>query len=433
MQKCEKLADPGDQYPSHRDDFVWKSASQWLRAKVIDDDCEGLWRIHDDLYDLSGWEKSHPGGKEWISLTKGTDCTEAYETFHVFGVSRALLQKFWVKKAKTPRRYRFTFHEEGFYKTLQRKAAKVLKEVGTGPDFLSAFTQDLLALGFFVCFALLCFFPTYKNALLAAFFLGLCMNSAHNWFHLADKYAWRRFYFDLSFIGSRDWRISHGLSHHLHTNTYADLEISSAEPTLEFLPVKKGPVRLFLQHFLSHAFALFSYPANMLLRIYLIIFESEEVLPEHSLPWLQLLILTASTQNPQLSMGLWLAMHCAAGYMLVIQKTTTHHAPELYHAGDKLRSDRDWGLHMLDTTRDMDKSSDTWGVLGKPIAFTTFGNHLMHHMFPAVDHSKLELLYPALYETLAEFGEKFEYNTLKELLVNFHAQLNRTEPNITRT
>ena len=117
------MADPGDQCPTHRDDFLWKSGTQWLKAKVIDDDCEGLWRIHDDLYDLTGWEKHHPGrselfcltilsrksigGRDWLVLTKGTDCTEAFETFHVFGVSNALLQKFWVKKANSPRRYRY--------------------------------------------------------------------------------------------------------------------------------------------------------------------------------------------------------------------------------------------------------------------------------------------------------------------------------------
>ena len=86
---------------------------------MIDDDCEGLWRIHDDLYDLTNWEKNHPGlsrcfhfliilgGRDWLVLTKGTDCTEAFETFHVFGVSSTVLQKFWVKKANTPRRYRY--------------------------------------------------------------------------------------------------------------------------------------------------------------------------------------------------------------------------------------------------------------------------------------------------------------------------------------
>jgi len=432
MEKVKNQEDPGDLYPTHRDDFTWKSGTQWLRAKVIDDDCEGLWRIHDDLYDLSGWEKSHPGGKDWIVLTKGTDCTEAFETFHALGVSSALLQKFWVKSAKSPRRYRFTFHEDGFFKTLQRKARKTLKEVGTGPDWRSTVTQDFLAGSFLLCFILLCFYPTFLNAMIAAAFLGMSNNSAHNYFHLADKFAWRRFYFDLSFVGSREWRISHALSHHLYTNTYADLEVSSVEPLIEFLPVPKGAIRTFLHHIASHVFAVFSYPASLAMRIYLILFESDEVLPEHSLPWLQLLVMTAATQDPTQSLYLWLAMHCAAGYMLVIQKTTTHHGPELYHAGDKLRTDRDWGLHTLDTTRDMDKSEQTWGFLSKPLNFTTFGNHTLHHMFPAVDHSKLDLLYPALYETLKEFGEKFEYKTFPELIVDFHAQLNRTEPNLSR-
>ena len=93
----------------------------------------------------------------------------------------------------------------------------------------------------------------------------------------------------------------------------------------------------------------------------------------------------------RLSLILWLTLHCVAGYMLVIQKTTTHHGPELYHAGDELREERDWGLHTLDTTRDMDKSTDMYGALAKPLVYTTFGNHLLHHMFPAVDHSKVIL------------------------------------------
>ena len=53
--------DPGDKYFHNRDIFIWKFATQWLKAKRINDECEGLWRIHDDLYDLTGWEKHHPG------------------------------------------------------------------------------------------------------------------------------------------------------------------------------------------------------------------------------------------------------------------------------------------------------------------------------------------------------------------------------------
>jgi len=423
--------DPGDKYFHNRDIFTWKFATQWLKAKRIDDDCDGLWRIHDDLYDLSGWEKYHPGGRNWLDLTRGTDCTEAFETYHVFGVSESLLKKFWVRKATTKRRYRFTFNHDGFFKTLQRRGAKILKENGgTGPDWSSSLTQDFLTFSFLLCFAYLCIFPSFTNAVIAGLFLGMSNNSCHNWFHLGDKHAgWRKYYFDLSLVGSQEWRISHGLSHHLYTNTYTDLEVSSVEPFLQFLPIPKGRVRTFCQHFISHVFAVFSYPAAFVLRHFLIIFKDDTLLPEHLLPWIQLAFLGVATQDMNSSLMLWLTYHCVAGYMLVIQKTTTHHGPQLYHAGDELRHDRDWGLHMLDTTRDMDKSEEKYGSMAKPLVYTTFGNHLLHHMFPTVDHSKLGKLYPALFETLTEFGEKFDFKTLPQLLLDYHAQLDRTQPN----
>ena len=36
-------------------------------------------------------------------------------------------------------------------------------------------------------------------------------------------------------------------------------------------------------------------------------------------------------------------------------------------------------------------------MLLQPLQLTTFGHHLLHHFFPTVDLSKLELLYPALH------------------------------------
>ena len=161
------------------------------------------------------------------------------------------------------------------------------------------------------------------------------------------------------------------------------------EPFLLYLPLPKGVLRRWSGKVVSQVFAVFSYPAAFILRHYLIIFSDDSLLPEHLLPWAQLIILGGLSQQPLLACQLWLTLHTVAGYMLVIQKTTTHHGPLLYHAGDQLRTDRDWGLHMLDTTRDMDKSEGRFGVLAKPLVYTTFGNHLLHHLFPAVDHSKV--------------------------------------------
>lgn len=42
----------------------------WLDDKKLDDGAEGLWRIHDDLYDFGDFIKKHPGGQDWLVMTK---------------------------------------------------------------------------------------------------------------------------------------------------------------------------------------------------------------------------------------------------------------------------------------------------------------------------------------------------------------------------
>lgn len=42
----------------------------WIEDKKVDDGAEGLWRIHDGLYDFSEFIKQHPGGEDWLVMTK---------------------------------------------------------------------------------------------------------------------------------------------------------------------------------------------------------------------------------------------------------------------------------------------------------------------------------------------------------------------------
>ena len=71
---------PGMQYPSGRDYFL-KTCFGFLEGRRKDDGAEGLWRINDSLYDLESFIEHHPGGSEWLELTRGTDITEAFEVF----------------------------------------------------------------------------------------------------------------------------------------------------------------------------------------------------------------------------------------------------------------------------------------------------------------------------------------------------------------
>jgi hypothetical protein len=59
--------------------YVTKTTDGFLEARRQIDGAEGLWRIGNKLYDLETFVKMHPGGAEWIRLTKGTDITELFE------------------------------------------------------------------------------------------------------------------------------------------------------------------------------------------------------------------------------------------------------------------------------------------------------------------------------------------------------------------
>ena len=65
---------PQLKYPSYRD-ATNKSIDLWLEGKRLDDGADNLWRVHDNLYDLTDFVKQHPGGSMWLNLTKvSTPC-----------------------------------------------------------------------------------------------------------------------------------------------------------------------------------------------------------------------------------------------------------------------------------------------------------------------------------------------------------------------
>lgn len=52
-------------------DNTIKSADDWIEARRIEDGTDGqLWRIHDGLYNLDQWIQKHPGGPQWLEITK---------------------------------------------------------------------------------------------------------------------------------------------------------------------------------------------------------------------------------------------------------------------------------------------------------------------------------------------------------------------------
>lgn len=104
---------------------------RWLESKRIDDNVEdGLWRINNTLYDLSDFIEKHPGGPDWLRMTKGHDITEAFIVHHIdMSKLEPLLKKYRVKDTTQPRNVKLTFDEDGFYMTLRRKVIAILPEI----------------------------------------------------------------------------------------------------------------------------------------------------------------------------------------------------------------------------------------------------------------------------------------------------------------
>lgn len=121
----------------------------------------------------------------------------------------------------------------------------------------------------------------------------------------------------------------------------------------------------------------------------------------------------------------WLAMIAISSFSFcVIGLNAAHHDPEIYHEGDAFREDRDWGLFQVDTI--IDRVDLKWSHF---LVLTHFGDHILHHLFPTLDHGLLPALYPVLYETLDEFkGQLRECNHFQHI-IGQHKQLLRIESN----
>lgn len=235
-----------------------KSVHRWLEAKRLDDNAEGLWRVHDKLYDFINFIRRHPGGADWLELTQGTDITELFETHHIKGKAELLLSSFYVRDAKKPRNYRITFSDDGFYKTLKKKVDDQLSVLNKTPmktsdvscceinkinceEVSNLYFQrlcDALLISTVIASLLAAKLNSISLSILTGIVLMLLGIASHNYFHRRDN--WRMFCFNLTGLNYREWRISHAISHHMYPNTIYDLEVTNFEPLLKWMPMEKS-------------------------------------------------------------------------------------------------------------------------------------------------------------------------------------------------
>lgn len=133
-------------------------------------------------------------------VLQGTDITEAFESHHLDENVNKVLQKFYVRDAKTPRNSPFTFEEDGFYKTLKKAVREELKIIPKNVPKYTDMVVDGLLLTCLVTSALTCYlnnyWPKMVTYLVASVSLAWLVVASHNYIH--KKTNWRMYLFNLS-------------------------------------------------------------------------------------------------------------------------------------------------------------------------------------------------------------------------------------------
>ncbi|XP_045446994.1 cytochrome b5-related protein-like [Melitaea cinxia] len=433
IEKKTHVSFPQLKYPSLREEGL-RDPVQWLMGKAMDDGAEGLWRVHDKLYDLKEFVENHPGGAEWLELTKGTDITEAFESHHIKKIAEDMLQQFYVRDAKTPRNSPFTFKEDGFFRTLKRAVREELKKVPKDVSKNTDMITDGLLVTFLLSSAMSCWATNYwviwMSYIVASVTLGWVVVASHNYIHRRSN--WRMYIFNLSLWSYRDFRVSHALSHHLYPNTLMDLEISGFEPMIIWTPRKDKPIYNKFIFLFELVFLPLVFIMNFIKRVTL--FCTRDNFFKNHFRWhdcvgfitpLWMYLVSGASLYDVFIMWLWIV--CTGSFVFAtIGINAAHHHPQIFKDGDQVSDvTPDWGMHELEAVMDRPEINNNHFKV-----MTFFGHHALHHLFPTLDHAALEYLYPVFLENCEKFRANFRLMSQLDLFIGQLKMTQKKDPTL---
>jgi fatty acid desaturase len=98
-----------------------------------------------------------------------------------------------------------------------------------------------------------------------------------------------------------------------------------------------------------------------------------------------------------------------------------HHDTKVTHEGDK-NDNFDFGIYQVRSVIER-----TGAKANLFMSLTTFGDHILHHLFPSIDQALLPQLNDILFETCKEFREEIREYSIFDGFVGQFQQLERKE------
>jgi fatty acid desaturase len=321
---------------------------------------KGKWTIHGKCYDLSKFKCQHPGGKEFLEMAQGSDCTATFESYHKnsdFLAATKLPEYESADKANVDDAILWKWHKNNFYHVLKERVYAAVTKT-------HSLAYDGILLFVILCYylsMLLVFFSPFK--ITAAVVHGLCRTiiggGGHNYLHGKTK---RGIFLEFGLFSSFAWKIRHIFSHHAYTNTDKDIDYT------DFLFIKKLPLWLrpltlliapIISYVESYYFllknkaSLFYYIGRIYLLLELILWVHFSSLSYYGLQYL------VST--------LYFLLLVTSNHMF---EDTTQIATR----------DEDWGIHQIQTSRDFKITG--WFKLDCILGIS-INCQIAHHLFPA--------------------------------------------------
>lgn len=152
------------------------------------------------------------------------------------------------------------------------------------------------------------------------------------------------YYFNLTFLSYREWRITHSMSHHLYPNSLHDLEVTMFEPFLCWVtnPQTKNLFQRYASWFYSPIIYALLFGEEFAKRILLsVIRQTSLIYKEDFIPFLlpiAMYVLGGNNVTPGTVLQMWIFMlFVGSFYFGLVGLNAGHHNHHVVNDGDILR------------------------------------------------------------------------------------------------
>jgi len=377
-----------------------------------------------------------------LMMGKGTDCTELFESVHLFNkLPKNMLEKFYVRDNPNYQK-KYTFEKEGFYQTIRFRVQEHFKNkaeksglkqnnpnwktiIGHGtPEFFFR----LIAV--YTLLITTTYFAVFKANVIAAFLWGILAISVGGFGHEAlhgGVFAkqWKNrllalFTMDIFGISSYIYSYVHNTSHHIHPNIEkVDPDIEIHFPLLrEFNYQKRRWFHRYQHYYAWIVYAVSLFFANLM--------DYDAVLRKRwgnlrilrPYPAEMFLFFLFKTLNigiffflPFYLHGFGTAMTIVL-IMLLMGGLTINVTFALNHQNEAVinleKSDKlmDWGELQVITAYNYHHGNVIFDTL-----YAGLGYQIEHHLFPLLSYSQLPEIVPIVRKTCKEFNIPYHYYT----------------------